>query len=102
MRESRPDCGLPSDRHSGIISSNHCVTIPMQVIEVKVQVPIEVSEADARYLLAIKLFETGRLSLGQAAELSGYSYRAFLEVLRQNKISIVNYPASDLRREIAR
>jgi predicted HTH domain antitoxin len=74
----------------------------MQMTEVRVSVPIEVSEADARYLLAIKLFETGRLSLGQAAELSGYSYRAFLEVLRQNKIPVVNYPASDLDKELAR
>ena len=74
----------------------------MQTMEVMVPVPIGVSEADARYLLAVKLFETGRLSLGQAAELSGYSYRAFLEVLHQNKIPVVNYPSSDLEKELTR
>jgi len=51
-------------------------------------------------MLAVKLFETNKLSLGQAAELSGYSYRAFLEVLRNNKIPVVNYPASELEKEL--
>ena len=74
----------------------------MQTMEVKVPVPMDVSQADARYLLAGKLFETGRLSLGQAAELSGYSYRAFLEVLRHNKVPVVNYPPSDLEKELTR
>lgn len=66
-----------------------------------IRLPLNVSEADAELLLSVKLFETNKLSLGQAAELSGYSYRAFLEVLRQNKIPVVNYPPSSLEKELA-
>lgn len=72
----------------------------MQTALVTLQVPLSVSEADAELLLAVKLFETNKLSLGQAAELSGYSYRAFLEVLGKNKIPIVNYTASELEKEL--
>ena len=73
----------------------------MQTAQITIRLPLNVSEADAELLLAVKLFETEKISLGQAAELSGYSYRAFLEVLRKNKISVVNYPASDLEKELA-
>ncbi len=72
----------------------------MQTSSVTLRVPVSISEADAELLLAVKLFETNKLSLGQAAELSGYSYRAFLEVLRKNKIPVVNYPASELEKEL--
>ena len=73
----------------------------MQTAQITLRLPLNVSEADAELLLAVKLFETNKLSLGQAAELSGYSYRAFLEVLRQNKIPVANYPAADLEKELA-
>jgi len=72
----------------------------MQTASITLRVPLSVSEADAELLLAVKLFESNKLSLGQAAELSGYSYRAFLEVLRKNKISVVNYSPSDLDKEL--
>jgi predicted HTH domain antitoxin len=65
----------------------------MQTAQMTIRLPLNVSEADAELLLSVKLFETNKLSLGQAAELSGYSYRAFLEVLRQNKIPVVGLQA---------
>jgi predicted HTH domain antitoxin len=47
------------------------------------KVTSEVSEEEARLLLAIKLYELGRLSLGQSAKLAGYSKRAFIELLEK-------------------
>jgi hypothetical protein len=44
------------------------------------KVTSEVSEDKSRLLLAIKLYELGRLSLGQSAKLAGYSKRAFHRV----------------------
>ena len=41
--------------------------------EVTIQLPPEVEKDEAKLLLMIKLFETGKLSLGQAAKFSGYS-----------------------------
>ncbi len=63
--------------------------------------PAFVSDDEARLLLAVKLFETGRLSLGQAAEMAGYSKHGFIDVLGHQGIAVVNYPASELAAETA-
>ncbi len=65
-----------------------------------VDLPPTVSEEEARLLLAIKLYEEGRVSLGKAAEIAGYSKRAFIERLSQHHIPVVNYNPDELEREI--
>lgn len=69
--------------------------------ELKVELPPNISTDEARLLLTVKLFETGKLSLGQAAKLAGYSKRTFIELLGKMGVPVINYPASDLEREIA-
>ncbi|MCS7300532.1 MAG: UPF0175 family protein [Fimbriimonadales bacterium] len=68
----------------------------------QVELPPTVSEDEARLLLAIKLYEAGRVSLGKAAELAGYSKRAFMELLSRQKISVVNYSPEELEQEVLR
>ncbi|MCX7992584.1 MAG: UPF0175 family protein [Fimbriimonadales bacterium] len=68
----------------------------------QVELPPTVSEEEARLLLAIKLYEAGRVSLGKAAELAGYSKRAFMELLSRQKISVVNYSPEELEQEVLR
>ena len=51
-------------------------------------------------LLATKLYEQGKLSLGQAAELAGYSKRAFMELLANYNVSVFNYDAQELENDI--
>ena len=68
--------------------------------ELKVELPAEVSADEARLLLAIKLFETGRLSLGQAAKMANHSKRDFMDVLAKAGIPVFDHPASDLKDEI--
>lgn len=63
--------------------------------------PPFVSAVDGRLMMALKFFELGRLSLGQAAEVAGYSKRAFMDVLSQYGIPVADYPASELEREVA-
>jgi predicted HTH domain antitoxin len=46
-----------------------------------VELPTEIDAEEARLLLVIKLYEIGKLSLGQAAQLAGYSKPAFMELL---------------------
>lgn len=65
-----------------------------------VQLPPEVHTEEAKLLLMIKLFETGRLSLGQAAKFSGYSKRAFMELLGKYGVPVFDYPAEDLEQEM--
>jgi predicted HTH domain antitoxin len=52
-------------------------------------------------LVASRLYEQGKLSLGQAAEVAGLSKRFFAELLSAYNVSIFNYPASDLSRDAA-
>ena len=50
-------------------------------------------------ILASGLYEQGKLSLGQAAEVANLSKRTFAELLGTYGVSIFNYPASDLKNE---
>ncbi len=68
--------------------------------ELKIELPPNISTSEARLLLTIKLFETGKLSLGQAAKLAGYSKRTFIELLGKMGVPAIDYPAEDLEREI--
>jgi predicted HTH domain antitoxin len=61
----------------------------------QIELPPEVSKEEARLLLAIKLYELGRLSLGQSAKLAGYLKQAFIELL--GKYPIVAYSPEELR-----
>ena len=65
-----------------------------------VQLPPEIPVEEARLLLMIKLFETGKLTLGQAAKLAGYSKRTFIELLSKLGVPVIDYPAEELEQEI--
>jgi predicted HTH domain antitoxin len=52
-----------------------------------IAIPPSVTEGEARLYLAMKLFEIGRLSSGQAAELAGYSKGAFMELLGKHMLA---------------
>ncbi len=68
----------------------------------QVELPPEVSEEEARLLLAIKLYEIGRLTLGQAAKLAGYSKRTFLELLGRYGVPVIAYSPEELREEVGK
>lgn len=70
------------------------------IVELKLDLPSNLSKDEVQTLLAVKLFETGRVSLGQAAKLAGYSKRAFIEVLGHHQVAVINYSPDDLREEI--
>ena len=61
-----------------------------------VRVPPDLTDDDAQLLLAVRLFEEGRASLGVAAEVAGFSTRAFLETLAKKGVPTVNYPPSEV------
>lgn len=69
-------------------------------IELTLNLPPQITKDETQTLLAIKLYETGRLSLGKAAELAGYSKRAFIEVLAHHNVPVMDYPLSDLRKDL--
>lgn len=61
---------------------------------------LQMDEQEAKTVLATSLYQAGKLSLGQAAELAGYSKMAFTEVLGKYNVSIFNYSADDLEHDI--
>jgi predicted HTH domain antitoxin len=64
------------------------------------QIPDNLDEKEAQTLLAAKLYEKGNLTLGQAAELAGYTKRTFMELLANYDVSIFNYTEEELDKEI--
>jgi predicted HTH domain antitoxin len=61
----------------------------------------DVDNKQLAILVASKLYELGKLSLGQAAEVAGLTKRAFAELLGSYDVSIFNYPPSDISRDVA-
>lgn len=51
-------------------------------------------------VLASKLYELGKLTLGQAAELVGYTKETFMELLADYGVSLFNYPPEELDEDI--
>jgi len=51
-------------------------------------------------IVASKLYEQGRLSLGQASDVASLTKRAFIELLADYGVSVFNFPASDLSKEM--
>lgn len=65
-----------------------------------IAIPPSVTESEARLYLSMKLFEIGRLSCGQAAELAGYSKRTYMELLGKHGVAAIDYPASELQDDL--
>jgi predicted HTH domain antitoxin len=72
----------------------------MKVLTLHIPEHIELDDKEAAMLLATKLYEQGKLSLGQAAELAGYSKRTFMELLGQYNVSIFQYDEQELENDI--
>jgi len=68
---------------------------------VKLPDSLNINESEIAMSLAAKLYEEGKLSLGQAAEVAGLTKRTFIELLGKTGVSVFNYPASDLTTDAA-
>jgi predicted HTH domain antitoxin len=68
------------------------------------QVPDELFEyqKDTIRFIAAKLYESGKLSLGQAAEMTGLSKPTFAEILGDYNVPLINYPVTEMLRDAAR
>jgi len=68
--------------------------------EMNLNLPSEIETDEARLLLMMKLYEVGKLSLGQAAQYAGYSKAAFMELLGKYHIPVFDYPPEELEDEL--
>jgi len=71
-------------------------------------ITLEVPDSLAEYqndtirFIAAKLYESGKLSLGQAADMARLTKRTFAELLSDYGVSLLNYSAEDLKDELDR
>jgi len=68
----------------------------MRTITINLPNTVGLGEKEAKMALASKLYELGKLTLGQAAELAGYSKETFMELLGDYGVSFFNYPPEEL------
>ncbi len=61
----------------------------------------DVDSNEVAMLIATRLYEQGKLSMGQAAELVGLSKRTFIELLGKYGVSVFNYPAEDISQDVS-
>ncbi|MBA7522903.1 hypothetical protein ES705_15023 [subsurface metagenome] len=72
----------------------------MKTIQLNIPDTVDLNDREAKLILASRLYEKGKLTLGQAAELVGLSKRAFMEILGDYDVSIFNFPISELDNDI--
>ncbi len=73
----------------------------MKTITINIPDTLDMNSNEVAMLVASQLYEQGKLSLGQAAEVAGLTKRTFAELLGKYNVSIFNYSASDLSRDVA-
>ncbi len=72
----------------------------MKTLILNIPDDLDLDSREAAMLLSTKLYERGKLSLGQAAELAGYSKRTFMELLGNYNVSVFNYDETELENDI--
>ncbi len=72
----------------------------MESLTLNIPDTLDLDGHEAAMLLAIKLYEQGKLSLGQAAELAEYSKRTFMELLSKYNVPVFNYDPGELANDI--
>lgn len=73
----------------------------MKVLTLNIPDSLDLDNRQVAMLVASRLYEQGKLSLGQAAELAGLTKRTFAELLGSHDVSIFNYSASELSGDVA-
>jgi predicted HTH domain antitoxin len=73
----------------------------MKTVTLQLPETLDMDSKELAMLVAAQLYEQGKLSLGEAASVAGLTKRTFAELLSNYNVSIFNYPASDLSRDVA-
>jgi predicted HTH domain antitoxin len=72
----------------------------MKTLTLNLPDSLDIDSHTIAMLVASSLYEQGKLSLGQAAEVAGLTKRTFAELLGSYNVSIFNFPASDLLNDV--
>ncbi len=72
----------------------------MKTLILNIPDTVDFDKKEALMLIAVRLYEKGQLTIGQAADLVGLSKGAFMELLSSYSVPIINHPSTDLDRDI--
>ena len=72
----------------------------MQTLTLHLPDSLDMTTKEVNTLLAARLYEQGKLSLGQAAELAGYSKRTFMELLGDYGVALFDLTEEELLNDV--
>jgi predicted HTH domain antitoxin len=72
----------------------------MRTIQINIPDNVDLKDHDFSMIVAAKLYEDGKLSAGQAAQIVGLSKRTFIELLGKYGVSVFSTSVSDLHSDI--
>jgi predicted HTH domain antitoxin len=72
----------------------------MSVFTVQIPDSLKMSDFELKMMIASKLFEDGKLSSGQAAEIVGISKRSFIELIGKYNVSLFGYDYQELEEDL--
>jgi len=73
---------------------------PDDILQTLSETPERFAE-EGRMLIAVKLFELGRLSSGQAARFASMERVLFLDALKSYQVSAINLPPEELAKDFS-
>ena len=68
-------------------------------VELTLPKSVDINDFEIKMIVASKLYELGKLSAGQAAEVAGVSKRTFLELLGKYNVSVFGYDEKALEKD---
>lgn len=72
----------------------------MAVLTIDIPDNFSLKKKEMLRFLAAKLFEAGKLSLGQAAIMTGLSKKSFVEILNDFGVTYINYSLDDILNDV--
>jgi predicted HTH domain antitoxin len=71
----------------------------MNTLTLQIPDTLQMDSKETQQFLAAKLYESGKLSLGQAAELANLSKTEFADMLSDYDVSFINYSLQDVLKD---
>lgn len=72
----------------------------MKTLTIELPDSLDIEEFEAKMLFAGQLYEKGKVSLGQAADIVGISKRSFIEIMGRFGFSVFNYSIEEVEHDI--
>ena len=69
-------------------------------VELTLPKSVDINDFEIKMIVASKLYELGKISAGQAAEVAGVTKRTFIELLGKYNVSVFGYDEKELEEDL--